>query len=205
MRFGTSARRPFDPSPRVRLGATLGTRARSTSLACRARGRRRRVATRPCTARLSTRPPFSGSRHLLRSKGRTRLTTLRDVLLLPRSARRAPPDAPAHALLRRAPAGLPRCASGASSRSSAPSIFGRRRFNGYAATRFLPAASLHGHRPTVPICAPPSWSLCSSVGHLAPRQVHPSLRAVLTTARPRAAHRRARSLTPSAPGTFRVC
>lgn len=32
MRFGTSARRPFDPSPRVRLGTTLGTRMRSTSL-----------------------------------------------------------------------------------------------------------------------------------------------------------------------------
>lgn len=58
MRFGTSARRPFDPSPRVRLGMTLGTRVRSASLACCARGRRRRVATRPCTARLSTRPLF---------------------------------------------------------------------------------------------------------------------------------------------------
>ena len=121
------------------------------------------------------------------------------MLLLPRSARPAPPDALARALLRRGPAGLPRCASGASCASSAPSIFSRRRFNGYVATRFLPDANLHGHRPAVPICAPLSWGLCSCVGHLSPRQVHPSLQTMLTTVRPLAAPRRARPHTPGAP------
>lgn len=72
-----------------------------------------------------------------------------ELLLLPRSAPRAPPAVPAHSLPQHARARLPRCASGASSCWSAPSIFRTLQFGRYVATHFLADANLHGHRPAV--------------------------------------------------------
>lgn len=145
-----------------------------------------------------TPPCCIGSPHLLRSKGRTRLCVLIEMLLLPRSAPPAPPRALAHTLRSRGRASLLRCAPGASRATSAPSIFGCCRFDRYVATRFLPDANLHGHRPTVLICTQPLWCLCRRFGRSSPRQVHPFLQAMLTTACPLAPHRSARLHTQSA-------
>jgi hypothetical protein len=101
--------------------------------------------------------PFS-RRRVTSFRGRTRLCTLIEMLLLPGSAPRAPPRTPARTLRRHARARLPRAASGASRRGSAPSIFGAPRFGGYVATRFLADADLHGHRPAVATAAAPSLS-----------------------------------------------
>lgn len=73
------------------------------------------------------------------------------MLLLPRSALRAPPTKSTFNLPRHAHARLPRVASGASCRRSAPSIFRAPQFGRYVVTRFLAAANLHGHRPAVNI------------------------------------------------------
>lgn len=147
---------------------------------------------------MCARRPFCiGSPHLLRSKGRTRLCVLIEMLLLPRSAPPAPPHALAHVLHSRCRASLLRCAPGTSRARSAPSIFGCCRFDRYVATRFLPDANLHGHRPTVLICIQPLWCLCPCFGRLFPRQVHPFLQAMLTTACPLAPHRLACLLTLS--------
>lgn len=70
---------------------------------------------------------------------------------------------------------------------AAPSIFARRRFDRYVATRFLAGADLHGHRPTVRTCARASVRGCgplTSLGLLCPSQ------AVLTAACPLGAQQR---------------
>lgn len=113
------------------------------------------------------------------------------VLLPPRSAPPAGPRAPARALRPCGRAGLPRSASRASRAASAPSIFAGPRFDRYVATRFLPDANLHGHRPTVCIGAPALWALCCCLGRSARCQVHPSLQPMLTTGCPLVRARRA--------------
>jgi len=117
-----------------------------------------RVATRRAVLRVSTQLPFI-RRRITSFQGRTRLCMLLNMLLLPRSAPAMPPAALAHSLPRHARARLPRTASGASRRRSAPSIFGAPRFGRYVVTRFLADADLHGHRPTVPIAPAPSLSV----------------------------------------------
>jgi len=119
------------------------------------RCRRVRVATRRAVLRVSAQPPFY-RRRITSFRGRTRLCMFFKMLLLPRSAPAAPPAVLAHALPRHARARLPRNASRASCRRSAPSIFGTPRFGRYVVTRFLADADLHGHRPTVTIAPAPS-------------------------------------------------
>lgn len=117
-----------------------------------------RVATWRAVLRASTQLPFI-RRRITSFQGRTRLCMFLNMLLLPRSAPAMPPAALAHSLPRHARARLPRIASGASRRRSAPSIFGAPRFGRYVVTRFLADADLHGHRPTVPIAPAPSLSV----------------------------------------------
>jgi len=117
---------------------------------------------------LCTPPFYIGSRNLLLYKGRTRLNTFIEMLLLPGSALRAPPRTLTRALPRCAHARLLRTAPGASRPRSAPSILGSPRFDRYVASRFLPDSNLHGHRPTVLIWTPPLWALCPRFGRLSP-------------------------------------
>jgi len=119
------------------------------------------------------------------------------MLLLPRSARNAPPAALSRALPRDNPASLLRCASRASSRRSAPSILGSPKFDRYVATRFLPDSNFHGHRPTVLIWPPPLWSLCPCFGYLSLCQVHPFLQTMLTTVCPLVPHRSCMLVAPT--------
>lgn len=81
------------------------------------------------------------------------------LLLLPRSARSAPPPPLAQDLRKDNAALLPGHAAWASDRSSIPSIFPGGQFGRYVATRFLAAANLHGHRPTVKTSLPGSLNL----------------------------------------------
>ena len=142
----------------------------------------RHPARRPANLRAA---PFC-RRRITSFRGRTRLCTFFEMLLLPRSAPRAPPSAPARGLRRHARARLPRSASGASRRGSAPSIFGAPRFGRYVATRFLADADLHGHRPTVLIAPAPSLSVPRSAAYPPPRFIPPC-----SPCLPRAAHWRA--------------
>lgn len=190
-------RRCFHRPLRLCLSATLRRLPPRESLLCAAQGRRCRVATRPGARGCVHAALLVGSPHLLRSKGRTRLCVLIEMLLLPRSAPPVPPARLATRLRSHCRASLLRCAPGTSRARSAPSIFGCCRFDRYVATRFLPDADLHGHRPTVLICMQPLWALCPCFGRLFPRQVHPFLQAMLTTACPLAPHRPLHSLTLS--------
>jgi len=184
MRFGTTGARPFQRAAHVARRATLPTSSpgscprRSAAVAVR-------VATQRAVLRVSAQLPFN-RRRITSFQGRTRLCTVIDMLLLPRSAPPAPPAALAHALHRHGRARLPRSASGASRRRSAPSIFGAPRFGGYAITRFLADAGLHGHRPTVCTAAAPSLSGLRLAAY-PPQRFIPPCGACL----PRAAHWRA--------------
>lgn len=166
------------------------------------RCRRARVATQRAVLRIAAQSPFR-RRRITSFRGRTRLCMLVDVLLLPRSAPRAPPAAPAHALRRHARARLPRNAPGASRRRSAPSIFGAPRFGRYVITRFLADADLHGHRPTVAIAPAPSLPVLRPAAY-PPRRFIPPCSPCL----PRAAHWRApdtRGAQRRPAATFGVC
>ena len=156
MRFGTTSARPFQRAARVARSTTLPTPSPENCLR-RAAAVAVRVASQRAAPRVSTRLPFI-RRRVTSFHGRTRLCTLLEMLLLPGSAPHAPPRTLTHTLHRHARARLPRSASGASRRGSAPSIFGAPRFGGYVATRFLADADLHGHRPAVATAAAPSLS-----------------------------------------------
>lgn len=157
MRFGTAGARPFHRAARVRRSITLGTPAlgraphRSAAVAAR-------VATQRAAPRVAARSPFP-RRRVTSFPGRTRLCTVIDALLLPRSVPCAPPCALAAALRRHTHTRLPHSAPGASRRRSPPSIFGTPQLGGYVATRFLADANLHGHRPAVRAAAAPSSAL----------------------------------------------
>lgn len=157
MRFGTTSARPFQRAARVARSITLPTPSPENCLR-RAAAVAIRVASQRAAPRISTRLPFVDRRRVTSFRGRTRLCTLIEMLLLPGSAPHAPPRAPARALRRHARARLPRIASGASRHGSAPSIFGAPRFGRYVTTRFLADADLHGHRPAVTTAATPSLS-----------------------------------------------
>ena len=159
----------------------------------------RHPARRPASLRAA---PFC-RRRITSFLGRTRLCTLSEMLLLPRSAPRAPPAVPTHSLRRHARARLPRNAPGASRRGSAPSIFGAPRFGRYVATRFLADADLHGHRPAVTTAPAPSLS-GPRLAAYPPRRFIPPCGPCL----PRAAHWRApdaRGAQRRPAGTFGVC
>lgn len=81
------------------------------------------------------------------------------LLLLPRSARSAPPPPLAQDLHKDNAALLPGYAAWASDRSSIPSIFPGGQFGRYVTTRFLADTNLHGHRPTVRTNLPSSLNL----------------------------------------------
>lgn len=81
-------------------------------------------------------------------------------LLPPRSARLTPPLYFTIYLLRCTSAPLP--INHASAVALAPSIFGAAEFHRYVATRFLPDADFHGHRPIVLIHLHPS-RLCHDI------------------------------------------
>lgn len=81
------------------------------------------------------------------------------LLLPPRSARIAPPPPLTQDLRQNNAALLPSNAGKASDANSIPSIFPRAQFGRYVATRFLAAANLHGHRPTVKTRLPGSLLL----------------------------------------------
>lgn len=134
-------------------------------------------------------------RRITSFRGRTRLCTLFNLLLLPRSAPPAPPRAPARALRRRSRARLPHVVPGASRRRSAPSIFGAPRFGGYVATRFLADADLHGHRPAVLTAPAPSLSVLRSAAY-PPQRFAPPCGPRL----PQAAHWRAPDPRPAHAG-----
>lgn len=166
MRFGTAGARPFQRAARVPRCVTLRTPAPGRVPRCSA-AVAARVTTQRAAPRVSARFPFA-RRRVTSFLGRTRLCTVIDALLLPRSAPRTPPRSPTATLRRRARARLPRTAAGASRRGSAPSIFGTPQLGGYVATRFFADADLHGHRPAVRATAAPS---------LAPRSAaHPPRR-----------------------------
>lgn len=201
MRFGTTGARPFHRTAHVARCVTLPTSAPGSCPRCSAVVAAR-VATRRAVPRVSARTPFA-RRRITSFRGRTRLCMLTDVLLLPRSAPRAPPAVLAHALRRHARARLPRIAPGASRRRSAPSIFGAPRFGRYVATRFLADADLHGHRPTVPIAPAPSLPVLRLAAY-PPRRFIPPCSPCL----PRAAHWRApdtRGAQRRPAATFGVC
>lgn len=157
MRFGTTSARHFHRAAHLARRITL---PKSSPGSCprRSAAVAIRVTTQRAVLRISTQLPFN-RRRITSFHGRTRLCTIINMLLLPRSAPPAPPAALTHCLLRHSRASLPRIASRASYRTSAPSIFGLPRFGGYAITRFLADASLHGHRPTVCTAATPSISV----------------------------------------------
>jgi len=164
---------------------------------------RRRPCHHParCPASLHAAPFYR--RRITSFQGRTRLCMFLKMLLLPRSAPAAPPAALAHNLPRHARARLPRTASGASRCRSAPSIFGPPRFGRYVATRFLAAADLHGHRPTVSIAPTPSLSVLPSAAYPPPRFIPPC-----SPCLPQAAHWRApetRGAHRRHTDTFGVC
>ena len=159
----------------------------------------RHAARRPASLRAA---PFC-RRRVTSFRGRTRLCMLVEMLLLPRSAPRAPPRGRTAALRRRARARLPRAAPGASRHGSAPSIFGAPRFGRYVATRFLADADLHGHRPAVPTAPAPSLSGPCSAAY-PPHRFGPPCGPCL----PRAAHWRApepRGAQRRPARTFGVC
>jgi len=184
MRFGTTSARPFHRAAHVARRATLPTFSPESCLR-RVAAVAIRVTTRRAVPRVSAWFPFI-RRRITSFLGRTRLCMFLKMLLLPRSAPAAPPAVLAHALPRHARARLPRIASGASCRRSAPSIFGAPRFGGYVITRFLADADLHGHRPTVPIAPAPSLSVLPLATY-PPRRFIPPCSPCL----PRAAHWRA--------------
>jgi len=156
MRFGTTSARPFHRAAHMSLAASRSRHKTSGKLPPSVFATVAvRVATRRAVPRVSTRLPFI-RRRITSFQGRTRLCMFLNMLLLPRSAPAAPPAGLAPGLPRHARARLPRCASGASRRRSAPSIFGAPRFGRYVVTRFLADADLHDHRPTVPIAPAPS-------------------------------------------------
>jgi len=201
MRFGTTSARPFHRAAHVARRATLPTFSPESCLR-RVAAVAIRVATWRAVPRVSAWFPFI-RRRITSFLGRTRLCMFLKMLLLPRSAPAAPPAVLAHALPRHARARLPRIASGASCRRSAPSIFGAPRFGGYVITRFLADADLHGHRPTVPIAPAPSLSVLPLAAY-PPRRFIPPCSPCL----PRAAHWRApdtqgAKCRPTA--TFGVC
>lgn len=142
----------------------------------------RHPARRPANLRAA---PFC-RRRITSFRGRTRLCMFIKVLLLPRSAPRAPPAAPTRSLPGHARARLPRAASGASCCRSAPSIFGAPRFGRYVVTRFLADADLHGHRPAVPTAPAPSLPVLPLATYPPPRFTPPCGPCL-----PRAAHWRA--------------
>jgi len=191
MRFGTTSARPFHRAAHVARRATLPTFSPESCLR-RVAAVAIRVTTWRAVPRVSAWFPFI-RRRITSFLGRTRLCMFLKMLLLPRSAPAAPPAVLAHALPRHARARLPRIASGASCRRSAPSIFGAPRFGGYVVTRFLADADLHGHRPTVPIAPAPSLSVLPLATY-PPRRFIPPCSPCL----PRAAHWRA-SDTQGAP------
>jgi len=167
----------------------------------------RRCRRRPCRhparrpANLRAVPFFR--RRITSFHGRTRLCMFTKVLLLPRSAPRAPPAAPTRNLPGHARARLPRIASGASCGRSAPSIFGAPRFGRYVVTRFLADADLHGHRPAVSTAPTPSLSVLPLATYPPPRFTPPCGPCL-----PRAAHWRApepRAAQCRHTDTFGVC
>lgn len=184
MRFGTTGARPFQRAAHVARSTTLPT---SSPGSCprRAAAVAARVATQRTVPRISARLPFD-RRRITSFRGRTRLCTFLEMLLLPRSAPGAPRAPLARRLRRHARARLPRCASGASRRRSAPSIFGAPRFGRYVATRFLADADLHGHRPAVATAPAPLLSVLRSAAYPPARFVPPC-----SPCLPRAAHWRA--------------
>jgi len=181
MRFGTTSALPFHRAAHVARCITLPTFSlgscphRFATVAVR-------VTTQRAVMRVSTHFPFI-RRRITSFLGRTRLCTVIDMLLLPRSAPPAPPVIFTHNLLKHSCASLPRNASGASYNKSAPSIFGSLRFGGYAATRFLADAGLHGHRPTVHTAVAPSLFVLFSATY-PPHRFTPPCGACL----PRTAH-----------------
>ncbi|KAI5163269.1 hypothetical protein NEAUS03_2265 [Nematocida ausubeli] len=201
MRFGTAGARPFQRAARVVRSITLPTPSPG-SCPRRAAAVAARVATQRAVPRVSARLPF-GRRRITSFRGRTRLCTFLEMLLLPRSAPGAPPAPLARRLRRRARARLPRCASGASRHGSAPSIFGAPRFGGYVATRFLADADLHGHRPAVPIAPAPSLSGPCSAAYPPARFIPPCSPCLPRAAHWRAADARAAQRRPA--DTFGVC
>lgn len=86
------------------------------------------------------------------------------LLLLPRSARIAPPHSLAQALQQDDAALLLGTAERTSYGNCMPSIFSNARFGRYVVTRFLADANFHGHRPTVAI--KPSDSYYLPLGYL---------------------------------------
>lgn len=200
MRFGTTGVRPLQRAARVAHRATLPTPAPGSRPRCVA-AVAVRVATQHPVPRVSARLPYR--RRITSSRGRTRLCTVLNKLLLPRSAPHAPPRPSAQALPRHARARLPhRSAGGLAGRVSAI------HFPPTAVRRVRRNTFLSGCRPPWPPPRCPNrscaFALCPSSGRSSPAEVRPSLRPTLTAGRPLAhAGPGARSRRP--PRAFGVC
>jgi len=141
----TTAKACFTRLPRCLFPARSAAR-RGGKLPPPARSQRRMVARAPARRDAPARRTFVVSPHLLRERTNpTRCTvpetTTSKICAGDASTRGCPRASP--------PSPRPPTAQHVSPRAL-PSIFARRGFGRYVATRFLAAADLHGHRPAVP-------------------------------------------------------